>query len=793
MQDYRLLVVDDAFFIRNLIKKAVSTKQNGYPIEVIGEAKNTKEALEYCKTEDFEIMTIDYQMPPGEDGISLIKQVMDKYPDKMLIMISDDPTIEETVIDMGCKFLLKPFQNEMLWNALDALIRDNEKRKQLIAQRLKEEIERETVQEETYEKVQGKEPKKIHEEMHENVSISKDINHKQDTIKEKILETNVEKNTTTIVSDETIEKPKKKRKRKKKKKTPVQTPSETDDLLTSLGLEVVGSLTTETFPKKNVKVETQKVHKPEKIDKTVEKQKQEKMNKPVKEKMNHSAMPENVETEDTFIDLDDAPNFEETKEETVDKIIHEIDKTEENPLEEMQEDEMMILDTDSDETEETVLDDEKTVENLIEHHKEIKDEDAHEEIEDEDVAKVYDGGDDDVITFEEEDEESYEDHDIASFAENSVTKAIEFDEEEKTEDEELEDLIKEASYSFDDNTETVKPTTVKKSQLDTLSSEDIFVDLDEEDVEPTIEDTNETTEKEDNFDQMLSDFEDSDDFNQTFDTVDTVKNTDEDNLVLDMSDTDNLETDIENEKPQDEIVEDQDDFGFDDIDFSFDNDDTDSEESTQEENPIENKKSEKTFDDLDFSLDHETPHFEETEEKMNDDFSDIKELDFSFDEEKTQSSDSSLKDDISSEIDDFGFSFENDKSQKKDKPNFSLEDDNIDDFGFSFDEPKSQQHKTIEPHQMETTKSDSSVNIDDLIDEEVERNQDIDIYDTNSLPTHEILKAYEREKAKEEGLIDPPISDMLDSGETIQLSESRPDGTNIKQKSGFFSRFFKKK
>ena len=206
------------------------------------------------------------------------------------------------------------------------------------------------------------------------------------------------------------------------------------------------------------------------------------------------------------------------------------------------------------------------------------------------------------------------------------------------------------------------------------------------------------------------------------------------------------------------------------------------------------------FDDLDFSFDNETPSFETIEEKTKDDFSDMDGLDFSFDEPKTpkkQSSDFLRKDDTSSDMNDFGFSFENEKSQKKAEPNFSLEDDNMDDFGFSFNEPKSQLHQTVEPHQMEINKSDSSVNIDDLIDEEVGRDQDIDIYDTNSLPTHEILKAYEKEKAKErakeEGLIDPPISDMLDNGDTIQLSESRPDGTNIKQKSGFFSRFFKKK
>ena len=134
MQKYKLLVVDDAFFIRNLIKKSVTAKMDGYPEEVIGEAKNAKDALDFLKDEDPDILTIDYQMPPGEDGVALIKEVQTLYPNKMVLMISDDMSVRNTVKQLGCEFLMKPFKDRDLWNALDSLVEEHKRHQAIMAQ-----------------------------------------------------------------------------------------------------------------------------------------------------------------------------------------------------------------------------------------------------------------------------------------------------------------------------------------------------------------------------------------------------------------------------------------------------------------------------------------------------------------------------------------------------------------------------------------------------------------------------------------------------------------------------------
>lgn len=150
---YKVLIIDDAFFIRNLIKRAIVTKPEddklGYKFDVIGEAINGKEGIiQYFKHKP-DIITLDINMP-DINGIEVAKQIISKDPNAKIIAISGnlEDSITQEILNAGAlEYIQKPFQNAYLWDKLDKVV-------DLIEGRVKKE---ETIKEEVIELVQDQE------------------------------------------------------------------------------------------------------------------------------------------------------------------------------------------------------------------------------------------------------------------------------------------------------------------------------------------------------------------------------------------------------------------------------------------------------------------------------------------------------------------------------------------------------------------------------------------------------------------------------------------------------------
>lgn len=80
----RVLVVDDAAFMRMLVKKILT--QAGHQV-VGGEASNGKEAVEKYKQLKPDLVTMDIVMPEM-DGITAVKEIMKIDPNAKIIMIT---------------------------------------------------------------------------------------------------------------------------------------------------------------------------------------------------------------------------------------------------------------------------------------------------------------------------------------------------------------------------------------------------------------------------------------------------------------------------------------------------------------------------------------------------------------------------------------------------------------------------------------------------------------------------------------------------------------------------------
>ncbi|MCV6612322.1 MAG: chemotaxis response regulator protein-glutamate methylesterase [Amphritea sp.] len=80
----RVLIVDDSLFFRNRIKQILSSEDQ---IEVVGAAKNGAEAVILAQQLRPDVITLDVEMPEM-DGITALKQIMQKAPAQVLMLSS---------------------------------------------------------------------------------------------------------------------------------------------------------------------------------------------------------------------------------------------------------------------------------------------------------------------------------------------------------------------------------------------------------------------------------------------------------------------------------------------------------------------------------------------------------------------------------------------------------------------------------------------------------------------------------------------------------------------------------
>ncbi len=112
-----LLVADDAAIVREKIKDAA--RQVGW--EIVGEARNGKEALERYTELHPTAMTLDLVMPEY-DGIYALREILTLDPNAKVIVVSalGQKNILKDAFKLGAAdFVVKPFDKHALTNTLE--------------------------------------------------------------------------------------------------------------------------------------------------------------------------------------------------------------------------------------------------------------------------------------------------------------------------------------------------------------------------------------------------------------------------------------------------------------------------------------------------------------------------------------------------------------------------------------------------------------------------------------------------------------------------------------------------
>jgi two-component system chemotaxis response regulator CheY len=113
----RVLVVDDAAFMRKMVSDAVC----GGGHEVVGEAGNGAEAVQRYQELRPDVMTLDITMPE-KDGLAALREIIAADPGAKVVMCSalgQESKVLES-IKLGAKdFVVKPFQADRVLSAID--------------------------------------------------------------------------------------------------------------------------------------------------------------------------------------------------------------------------------------------------------------------------------------------------------------------------------------------------------------------------------------------------------------------------------------------------------------------------------------------------------------------------------------------------------------------------------------------------------------------------------------------------------------------------------------------------
>jgi two-component system chemotaxis response regulator CheY len=112
----RVLVVDDAAFMRKLVTDALTS--GGH--EVVGEAGNGEEAVQRFQELHPEVTTLDITMPE-KDGLAALREIIALDPSARVVMCSalgQEAKVLES-IKLGARdFVVKPFQPERVHDAI---------------------------------------------------------------------------------------------------------------------------------------------------------------------------------------------------------------------------------------------------------------------------------------------------------------------------------------------------------------------------------------------------------------------------------------------------------------------------------------------------------------------------------------------------------------------------------------------------------------------------------------------------------------------------------------------------
>lgn len=116
----RILIVDDSFYMRTMLKNMLTDA--GY--EIVGEAPNGQTALELAKETKPDLITLDVILPDNT-GLDVLKGIKAEQPDMKVIIVSavGQEVIVNEAMEYGAKsYIVKPFSEEKVLEVVSKVL-----------------------------------------------------------------------------------------------------------------------------------------------------------------------------------------------------------------------------------------------------------------------------------------------------------------------------------------------------------------------------------------------------------------------------------------------------------------------------------------------------------------------------------------------------------------------------------------------------------------------------------------------------------------------------------------------
>jgi two-component system, chemotaxis family, chemotaxis protein CheY len=113
----KVLIVDDNDLMRTLLRGILRSEN----YQIIGEAKNGAQALDFIEKIKPDIVFLDVMMPEM-DGLEALQNIKSKYPKTIVIMITGNPSkenVQESIQGGASGFIIKPFNSAKVLDTLN--------------------------------------------------------------------------------------------------------------------------------------------------------------------------------------------------------------------------------------------------------------------------------------------------------------------------------------------------------------------------------------------------------------------------------------------------------------------------------------------------------------------------------------------------------------------------------------------------------------------------------------------------------------------------------------------------
>lgn len=119
----RILIVDDSFYMRTMLKNMLTDA--GY--EVVGEAANGQQALEMAAQTNPDLITLDVILPDNT-GLDVLKGIRQDQPDVKVVMCSavgQEVIVNEALESGATAYIVKPFSEEKVLEIVGSALQES--------------------------------------------------------------------------------------------------------------------------------------------------------------------------------------------------------------------------------------------------------------------------------------------------------------------------------------------------------------------------------------------------------------------------------------------------------------------------------------------------------------------------------------------------------------------------------------------------------------------------------------------------------------------------------------------